>query len=429
VKYFASIGTPVSEDLPCGAALEGEAVFENFLAAAEAQLPASFANFSKTNLDTAAQLKQINALLERSRDLRLLVLAAKYLILSEDLIGFSDALHAMSVLLGERWEHVHPQALDGDYSLRSAQIGSLDDLPRVILPLQSAPLIKDRKLGPLSYRAHLLATGKVKPRRDKEEAVLDQNTVREAFLAADDLDGFKFTLAAVRQSCAALKSIHQHFADKVGYEHTPSLEKLKPPLDEMEAYLSAILLEREPAAALAEEQQTLNELGEAQAEPAQAAMAGSALPPPRSVADASEAIKAIIVYYQANEPSSPALLLTKQAQQLVGKSFVEAMNVLAPEIAKSAAIKIDGGMPFTLNFAHLKTLAGDEASNAAADAPTQSYVVAKRTDAANLMLAIEAFYRKNEPSSPIPLLIERARLFIDKDFRSLLKEVAKPEKA
>jgi type VI secretion system protein ImpA len=429
VKYFASIGTPVSEELPCGAALEGEPAFENFLAAAEGQLPASFANFSKTSLDTAAQLKQISAFLERSRDLRLLVLAAKYLILSDDLIGFSDALHAMAILLGERWEHVHPQAQEGDYALRSAQIGSLDDLPQVILPLQSVPLIKDRKLGPLSYRAHLLATGKVKPRRDREETVLDQNTVREAFLAAEDLDGFKSLLAAVKQSCAALHNIHQQFADKVGYEHTPSLEKLKPPLDELEAYLSAILLEREPAAAIAAEQQTASESGEAPAEPAHTGAVSPALPAPRSVADASEALKAIIAYYQANEPSSPALLLTRQAQQLVGKSFVEAMNVLAPEIAKSAAIRIDGGMPFTLNFAHLKTLAGDEASNADATAPAQSYVVAKRADAANLMLVVEAFYRKNEPSSPIPLLIERARLFIDKDFRSLLKDVAKPEKA
>jgi type VI secretion system protein ImpA len=43
------------------------------------------------------------------------------------------------------------------------------------------------------------------------------------------------------------------------------------------------------------------------------------------------------------------------------------------------------------------------------------------------MAVVEAFYRKNEPSSPIPLLIERARLFINKDFHSLLREVVKQE--
>lgn len=427
MKYFASIGTPLSEALPCGEALEGNPEFENFLAASEGQLPSSYLNFSKSSLDTLGQIKQITALLERSRDLRLLVLAAKYLILSEDLVGFSDSLHAISLLVGERWDHVYPQGQDGDYQLRSAQISSLDDHPRVILPLQSTPLVKDRRLGPIAFRMHLLATGQTKPRRDKEETVPDPNTVRDGLLNSDDLNGLKTSFAAIRQSCAALKNITKQFVDRAGHEQSPSLDKLAPVLNDIEAYLSGILSEREPAPVVVVETEGASETASEPAEQKDGVASDTAFPPPSSVLDASEALKAIATYYQGNEPSSPSLLLIKQAQQLVGKSFVEAMQILAPDIAESSSIKIGGGSPFVLSFAQLKALAGDEAPSAAESTPAQAYAVATRGDALKLMKAVEAFYRKNEPSSPIPLLIERARLFINKDFHSLLKEVVKQE--
>lgn len=412
--------------MPCGPALEGNAEFENFLASAEGQLPSSYLNFSKSSLDTQGCLKQIVSFVEQSRDLRLLVLAAKYLILSEDLVGFSDSIHAASVLLNEHWDHVHPGGLNSDYSLRSAQISSLDDLPRVILPLQSTPLVKDRKLGPISFRTYLLATGKIKPRRDKEETVLDQNAVREAFLRSEDIDGLKASYAAVKRTCDALKNINKQFVDRAGYEQTPSIDKLLPALGDIEAHLNGIMLEREPAAAVVTEQENPGESGSIPVSQSEAAV-GSPIALPLSVADASEALKAITGYFQGNEPSSPALLLIRQAQQLVGKSFVEAMQILAPEMAESSSIKIGGSSPFALNFAQLRALVGDESSSTAASAPTQSFVAGTRAEATGLMAAVEVFYRKNEPSSPIPLLIERARLFINKDFHSLLKEVVKQD--
>jgi type VI secretion system protein ImpA len=39
------------------------------------------------------------------------------------------------------------------------------------------------------------------------------------------------------------------------------------------------------------------------------------------------------------------------------------------------------------------------------------------------MEIVEQYYRKQEPSSPIPLLLQRARVFVDRDFSALLKDV------
>jgi type VI secretion system protein ImpA len=199
----------------------------------------------------------------------------------------------------------------------------------------------------------------------------------------------------------------------------------------IEDYLRSVLQEREPAASAALESETPGDAASATPGPTSDAKpaASGALPPLNSVLDAAEALKAIEAYYGEFEPSSPSKLLIRQAQQLVGKSFIEAMQMLAPELASKSSIKIQGEAPFALSFERLKSLAGGEAPIAPSNNSPQVYKVATRAEAARLMSAVEAYYRAHEPSSPIPLLVERARLFVDKDFSSLLKEMLKqPEK-
>jgi type VI secretion system protein ImpA len=424
MKYFAAIAEPISDAAPCGPDPEADPEIQNFLATAEGQLPASFRDFKKKDFDAAGQIKQITGLLNRSRDLRLLVLAAKYFILSEDICGFADCLQAMSILVRERWEHVHPAAIDQDFALRAAYLKSLDDIPTVILPLQHAPLVKDRRLGPLSFRAHLVATKQAAARKDEE--VPDAAAIRDAFLKAEDLDSLKAIFAAIAAAGSALKDIRNPFVERVGYEHAPSFDQLPALLGNIEDYLKSVLQEREPPAAPAIESETAAEAIGApdQSSEAKPAVTGT-LPPIGSVPDALEALKAIEAYYTTFEPSNPARLLIKQAHQLVGKSFVEAMQILAPELASQTSIKIRGDAPFALNFDQLSNLIGGEANEAALGAPAQTYRAATRADASRLMTAVEMYYRKQEPSSPIPLLVERARLFIDKDFSALLKEMLK----
>ncbi len=144
-----------------------------------------------------------------------------------------------------------------------------------------------------------------------------------------------------------------------------------------------------------------------------------------SVTEASNALESVLAYYSVSEPSSPARLLIKQAHQLVGKSFVEAMRVLAPGLTESTNIKIGGDALFTLDFSQLSSLAedGGDASNNEGDA--RSFSAVTRAEASQLMRSVEQFYRRTEPSSPIPLLVEKARTFAAKDFTSLLKEMVK----
>jgi type VI secretion system protein ImpA len=146
-----------------------------------------------------------------------------------------------------------------------------------------------------------------------------------------------------------------------------------------------------------------------------------------SFSDVSAALQAAIDYYAAQEPSSPALLLLRQAHQLIGISFLDAMKILAPAIADKAKISIGGETPFSLSFAHLSSFAGGSAQNGTETAEARTYAAANRAEAVNLMRKVEQFYLQTEPSSPIPLLVERARTLVSKNFTELLKEMSKKD--
>ena len=64
------------------------------------------------------------------------------------------------------------------------------------------------------------------------------------------------------------------------------------------------------------------------------------------------------------------------------------------------------------------------AGDGTAAGPSLSGVVKSRQDAIRALEAITAFYRQAEPSSPIPLLLERAKRLVSKDFLEVLADIA-----
>src|SRR5580704_11889482 len=108
---IAALCGPLSEAEPCGPDLDlkGDESYLNFFMATEGILPSSF--FSTSPMDPGkpffsaqdgqsisarealpGQIEAIKPLLGRTRDLRLLVMRARLLILSRDLGGFADTL-------------------------------------------------------------------------------------------------------------------------------------------------------------------------------------------------------------------------------------------------------------------------------------------------------------------------------------------------
>ena len=208
-----------------------------------------------------------------------------------------------------------------------------------------------------------------------------------------------------------------------------------------------------------------------------------------SAEDAAAALTAVAEYFSRAEPSNPALLLIRQAQQLVGKSFLEIMRVLVPEHVPQAVINIGRDKFFGLPIEQLSSVvqeyeaveagavadagndqdadpetaaavsdegneqaAGSDTAAAGADgndeqapagtemaaaAPNggngpisaaKRYRVRSRNEALGLLEVIGAHFRNAEPSSPIPFLADRARDLALRDFLSILSALL-PEDA
>jgi type VI secretion system protein ImpA len=413
----AALCTPFSSTDPCGPDLdmEGDSDYLNFFAGVEGVLPTTFFSlddgspFDRSTVDIKGQLDAIKPLLARTRDIRLLVLQARLLILNKDLGGFARNVAATAYWLEKFWDAVHPRPQPGD-AARSGAINTLD-LPTVIFPLQYAPLVEARRLGPISYRTWMIATGEVKPRTG--EVQLPQATVTEAISAADPevLAAARKNIALVKTSLDSIGNVFLTNGDSAG------LDKLAPLVATIRAFIDP--------------QATAADAG-AEADDADA-VAGEAGPAPTSLAQASDALAAIADYYSRSEPSSPILLLVRQAHHLIGKSFFEVMNILIPAHVDKAAFQIGADQFFDLpleklsNFADVPPVPGDGAGQSieesAAAEPAPRYAVTNRAQAIALLDQVHRYFRRSEPSSAVPMLCDRARALAERDFMGVLRDV------
>jgi type VI secretion system protein ImpA len=493
---FASLAEPVSDSAPCGpdCDLEGDLDFMNFVARAEGLLPATFFTrddesrltpFDRTTIAFDAEFKTLATLLETTRDLRLLTILAKFKILNRELADFAATLQAIARLVTERWADIHPRGEDGDFTLRMVTLQTLDDSPTVVLPLQHAPLVPSRRFGFISYRNIMVRQGEATAREDEDTP--DDSAIEAAFREAEfpALVGTRDSLATLKSALAAVQAA---WIENAGYEQALSFPKLGPLVDKMLATVERVIGQRDPDARLgAAPAASAADEGARAAPGGSAAYADAAAGPVRSAAEAAAALAAAAAYFARSEPSSPALLLIRQAQDLVGKSFRDVLQALVPAQAEQATIRIGVDHVFELPIERLSGVvaaepdeplsdgaaevgaswdealegesAADEqsagalpdvgaASSGAEDQPAedsgteapppgpQSATPARnpagragpaaaltRQQAVAMLEQVSAFYRMKEPASPIPLLVDRACGLSQKDFLTLLKDI------
>lgn len=424
---FDALTTILSETDPCGPDLDllGDADYMNFMAAGEGLLPATFYSeregkaFDPTQVDFASQFATLAALNQRSRDLRLVVLLAKFRILDRDLAGFLQAVEAIAMLLEQNWQSVHPLGEDGDFALRMVAVQSLDDMAPVILPLQHAPLFEHKRFGVISYRSHLLAEGEATPRGDEDK--LDLSALKRAF-AEVELAPLIERRDQFRSLGLALARIKTAFVANVGVVEAVDFPKLSPLVEKIRALLDAQVVLRDPSAGEATSARDADAL-DATGDSLGVFQAGDV----GSFADAAAALAAVGAYYMRFEPSNPALLLVRQAEQLIGRSFLDIIRVLVPRHVEDVAVQIGRTQCFDLPLERLSDFAAIEDGAVADETVTKTFEVTTRDIALQLLAKVSAFYHLAEPSSPIPFLIERARTLTGRDFLGLLREMLPPD--
>jgi type VI secretion system protein ImpA len=450
---FAEFAKAISNDDPCGPDLEDDPDFMNVTARLEVALPTQYFRrdedgrqvaFDRSGIEFPAAFSDMGKLLERSRDLRVLVLGGKLAILNRDVPGFADCLTTIATLLAQHWEAVHPRAPDGDHIMREVALQSLDELPTVVLPLQHAPLFVSRRIGPFAFRSQLVATGETKLVEGEQHP--DQGMIQAA-LADIDIDDLTATLARVRAITDALAGIRAIWLERVGADHALSFPRLSALVDQIVAFLDAAVARRVPG-----------HQAVAGPAPGEAAPAGHSTVAPGAcgnILQVKDTLAACLGYFRRMEPSSPAVLLIGQAQQLIGKSLIEVIQIMFPEHVGQAVLEIGDRTRFRLPLERLGAQEGPaddggyeetsydtseeetfeetealddgeddgEVAGAASPAEPPPLYVASRADAVAGMRAVAAFYRQVEPSHPTPLLMDKACALAQQDFLALLGSI------
>ena len=473
IEDFSQFEQSLVNDASCGPDLDsaGDDDFMNFVARVEGVLPPVFAEFDRASIDFAFETREAGKLLLRSRDLRILVLLAKLMVLDRRLEDFADVVLGISALLDQRWDSVHPA---GDNEYRRGILMALDDMPHCSMPLQSIPLFESRNLGRVTYRHFLLATGASQPREN--ESSFQASVVATALERAEQ-DEIATSYRSLTRLQAGLAGIASAFAKNLGAGKDLALPNLRKLAADQAAWLGAELARRDPASAAAA------------ATPGSQEDAANPAAAPGNIAShaqATQALDAIAAYLARHEPSSVGLLLVRQCRKLSSVSFVEAMRMLVPESLPAATIRIGKGAGFNLPMERLgeieasedETLyageaaqpeddnievaepvaeddsdeatdspSGDDSSDDGegsdeqtdGDAPADEPVarepssqpgstgrfaaVTSQRQAIDLMGHVADFYRAREPSSPMPLLLERARALMGRDFLAILEEM------
>jgi type VI secretion system protein ImpA len=416
----AALCTPISDADPCGPDLDMafDSDYINFFASVEGILPSRFFSdedgspFDRTKIDIPGQLNAMKPLLRRTRDLRLLILQARLYILNKDLAGFAQSLAATAWWLDKYWNDVHPRPEGGSVTARSSVVDTLD-LPTVVFPLQYAPLVEARRLGQVSYRSWMIAKGEATVRTG--ETQLTQSAITDAIGEADPA-----ALADVRKNIAMVK------ASLDGIRNAFYANGESAGLDKIAALAKTIQEFIDPqASAPVEEAAASTEGGEAGS-----AAVGTPGAAPATLAQAREALSAIAGYYSRSEPSSPILLLVRQAHDLIGKSFFEVMNVLIPGQVEQVAFHIGNERFFNLplerlsNFAEVPYLSEDGGESGHGEAePAPQYTIGSRAQAIALLDQVHQYFRRFEPASPVPMLCERARSLAEQNFMDVLRNV------
>lgn len=446
---FEQLTRPISESQPCGPDLDraGDAEYMNFVARAEGLLPTSFFGsdgraFDRSTIDSAAELTAIKPLLERTRDIRLLVILAKFLALTQNLPHFATCLAALEKLLADNWDEVHPGGEEDDIAIRLAVLETLDDLPTVVLPLQYTPLIHSRRLGALSYRNYLVAAGEIQAREGEDTHDL---SAIESALAETSLETLVDTRGPFETLRSAATGIRKACLARADAEQVPRFERLLQNSGRIVAVLDGAIAKLDPTAASTVS--TPDAASGPHPPPAHGQTAVTSTIPLgriKSSQDAAAALSAVSDYFSRFEPSNPALLLVRQAEQLMGKSFLEIMRVLLPAHVEQATIVCGKEQGFELPIERLSAFASVAPANgspegaAAAPATPDSLAASPpvpppleartRQDAIALLEQTGTYYRAVEPSSPVPFITDRARELAQRDFLSALKELL-PESA
>lgn len=266
------------------------------------------------------------AILQKSKDIQVVIYLVRALINLEGVTGLRDGLALLHGLLEKYWDTIHP-VLDPEDDLDpTARVNILEELSNfesVLRPLSLAALVDSKSVGRYSLRDIHIATDKIEA--PEGTAKPDIGIIKAAFLDAPD-EQVSANYQAINDSIGLVQALDGLVGDKVGIENSPDLSGLLSLLKEIryafDQYAETGVAESDEAAGEeAEDGSPLPAAGRKQAAPGSIG----------SRQDVLKTLDLICKYYAENEPSSPVPILLQRAKKLVTADFLQIVQNLLPD--------------------------------------------------------------------------------------------------
>ncbi len=355
--------TEIAPDAPCGEDISCDIEFLELERLAqgteETQVGDHIQESEEPDWKTVYQ--QSLKLLERSRDLRLILYLTVSKLSLDGLPGFYEGLALLRGVVERYWDHLFPQLDpddDNDPMERINIIASISPPPSVMsdqdvmkfIPrLMKAPLCEpdDARLPHPCMRHFLVVSGEISVPEAKANEYPSQQLIDAAF-EQTDIQALQITDQILHGCIEHLNALDHLLIDHVGSAMAPNFNRLEQLLKQMQTKTGMYLERRGYGTNISLLKQTQNKIKtyfsgkqSSSAEPRSDTPKIEVSPTESSHQklsgqittnqDVHKALDMIITYYEQNEPSSPVPLLLKRAKRLVGKTFVDIIRNISPD--------------------------------------------------------------------------------------------------
>ena len=319
------VGTVLAETRelpPCGPNLEHDLSFFELEEAArgkpeqrtgDAVKPAEDPNWPKV-------IDRAQAILNRSKDLRVAVHLTRALTCTEGIPGLATGLSLIHGLLERYWEGIHPvlEADRGnDATERLNALAPLVDPEVIVKDLRDTYLVNSREQGQIRARDIEVSLGRLAPSRAADPSAIKPIGQLHAQIGAA-FSSDRSVPSAVREAYDRAAAIQALLNERIGESRALDLAPLVQPLGcLLEACDTALGVKSEA------EKEGQVESGDG----ARPAMTGEI----RSRDEAVQILELVCSYLERHEPSNPAPLFIRRAQRLIKKNFLEIVRDLMPD--------------------------------------------------------------------------------------------------
>ena len=330
---------PIAGDAgPCGPDLE----YDNAMLA----LSQAAAGKPETQFDAGVPpdwrivREQAEALLERSRDLRIAMLWVRAVVHLDGFAALPEGVRLLNGLLVNFWEGLHPlpDPDDGDPYARMNALGPMREVEGLLGDLRNAVLVQQRGVGEMRVRAVEVALNLL-PAKD-DEAAFSKDQVMQ--MLADAALQNPALRELPRRAIEQVEALRALLDDRGGID-APDLKPLL-------AMLKSVASVMPPPPRAPDEAAAGDGADDGSTDGTASTSGGVRLSGGvRNRDDALRAIDMVCEFLERTEPTSPAPLLLRRARRMINRNFLQLMKELAPDALAEVA-RVMGVDPETVSL-------------------------------------------------------------------------------